>query len=385
MVSKKTTAAHVHDTWNATSGCLIFCVLLLFSMGLLMVFNTTSSEILEHFDTKRAHFPLIKQLIHASAGFLLAYWIYRKDYHQFLKMVPLFFWVGCFLLVCVFIPKVGQTINGAKRWVGIGPVALQPSEFMKIFLPCYYLYYFTEQKKPFLLKSFLTILCLLGLPIVLILFEPDNGTAGILLVTLVVMFYLTKVRWVYWGMPLSVFALVGGLFASKMYHVTQRIKVYLNPEMDLLGKGHQPYQAKVAAGSGGVFGRGLGNSLQKLNYLPEARSDYIAAIYAEEMGFVGVMFLIVLYMFIGYLGFKLALMAQDKQGFYLAAILTFMICFQAFLNLGVVSGLLPSKGTNLPFFSQGGSSLIANSIMIGFILNVAKLKDSPFRKLRAQI
>jgi cell division protein FtsW len=384
MASKKTSLA-AQEPWNATSGSLIFCVVLLFSMGLLMVFNTTSSEMLENFDNKRAHFPLIKQLIHATAGCLLAVWIYKSDYHRFLKMVPLFFWIGCLLLICVFIPKIGQTINGAKRWVGLGPVALQPSEFMKIFLPSYYLYFFTELKKPFLLKSFLTILLILGFPIVLILFEPDNGTAGILLVTLVVMFYLTKVRWVYWGMPLGVFALVFGTFASKMYHVTQRIKVYLNPEMDLLGKGHQPYQAKVAAGSGGVFGRGLGNSLQKLNYLPEARSDYIAAIYAEEMGFVGVMFLIALYMFIGYLGFKLALMARDKQGFYLASILTFMICFQAFLNLGVVSGLLPSKGTNLPFFSQGGSSLIANSIMIGFILNVAKIRQIKPLKLRAEL
>jgi cell division protein FtsW len=156
-----------------------------------------------------------------------------------------------------------------------------------------------------------------------------------------------------------------------MHHVADRIKVYMNPEYDLKGKGHQPYQAKIAAGSGGLLGKGLGESLQKLEYLPEARSDYIAAIFAEESGFVGMTGLILLYMTIGFCGFSIAQRAKDADGFYVAAIFTFLICFQAFLNLGVVSGLLPSKGTNLPFFSQGGSSLLANMMALCVLLNVA--------------
>lgn len=384
-MTNKTSDASLIDPSIATARTLIASVFLLFSLGLLMVFNTTSAEVLESFDQKRFHYPLLKQLIHAFIGSVLAFFIYRGDYRKFLKLTPIYFWVGSLCLILVFVPKIGQTINGAKRWIGLGVFSFQPSEFMKIFLPSYYLYFFTSQKRPFLLKSFLTILSILAIPIVLILFEPDNGTAFILLTTLVVLFYITKVRWVYWGLPLFLFASVGVLFASKMYHVTQRIKVYLNPEVDLLGKGHQPYQAKVAAGSGGIFGTGFGNSLQKLSYLPEARSDYIAAIYAEETGFVGVMFLIVLYMSIGYLGFKLSTFAHDKRGFYLGSIFTFIICFQAFLNLGVVSGLLPSKGTNLPFFSQGGSSLMTNLIMLGFILSIAKAKELRPLKLRAPL
>jgi cell division protein FtsW len=155
-----------------------------------------------------------------------------------------------------------------------------------------------------------------------------------------------------------------------MPHVSSRIQIYLHPELDLQGKGHQPHQAKIAAGSGGFLGKGLGESMQKLDYLPEARSDYIAAIFAEEFGFVGMAGLIFIYMLIAYIGFKIASQALDIQAFYLVAIFTFLICFQAFLNLGVVSGLLPSKGTNLPFFSQGGSSLLANFIMVCVILNV---------------
>ena len=166
------------------------------------------------------------------------------------------------------------------------------------------------------------------------------------------------------------FALFGAVFASQLPYVTARLNVYLHPELDLKGKGHQPYQAKIAAGSGGMLGRGPGNSLQKLSYLPEAQNDYIAAIYAEEFGFMGVIVLLALYSAIAYIGFYAALHAADRAGFYFGGAVLFLICFQAFLNLGVVSGLLPSTGLNLPFFSQGGSSLMANLVGISFLLQL---------------
>ena len=206
----------------------------------------------------------------------------------------------------------------------------------------------------------------------LILIEPDNGTVAIILSSLLVLFLLTKIRLLYWGLPLLVLSVIGSIVAFQMPHVHDRIQIYLHPELDLQGKGHQPYQAKIAAGSGGVWGRGLGESLQKLNYLPHARSDYIAAIFAEEFGFIGILVLVVLYMAIGYLGFSIAMKSHNLAAFYTVSILTFLICFQAFLNLGVVSGLLPSKGVNLPFFSQGGSSLLANFMVVCIILNISK-------------
>ena len=186
-------------------------------------------------------------------------------------------------------------------------------------------------------------------------------------------------KWVYWVVPITIVAVSGVTLAFNMKHARDRIYIYLHPEADLLGKGHQPYQAKIAAGSGGLFGRGLGESLQKLNYLPEARSDYIAAIYAEEFGFVGISLLILLYIGIALLGFRIASSCRDVWGHYLASIFTFMIAFQAFLNLGVVSGVLPSKGTNLPFFSQGGSSLWSNMIMVAILINihVTKIREKP--------
>jgi cell division protein FtsW len=189
---------------------------------------------------------------------------------------------------------------------------------------------------------------------------------------LVILFVLSRQKWLYWALPLGLLFVCGVMVASQMPHVLDRIKVYMDPAYDLKGKGHQPYQAKIAAGSGKLLGKGLGESLQKLEYLPEARSDYIAAIFAEETGFIGMTGLIVLYMGMGFCGFSIAQRAKDSEGFYVAAIFTFLMCFQAFLNLGVVSGLLPSKGTNLPFFSQGGSSLLANMWALCVVLNIAK-------------
>lgn len=356
---------------NKTSSLLLFCVICLVLLGLLMVFNTTSAEVLG-IEGKNFHHALIKQAFYGVLGTVFALVIYLGDYHKILKLSPYLFWGGCLLLALVLIPGVGQRINGARRWIGVGKYSLQPSEFMKFIMPMYFIYLFTSLEKNLVLKQFLGILTVLSFPIVLILFEPDNGTAAIMLVTLLAMFYLTKVRWVFWGLPILAFGSFALTFASKMKHVADRIKVYLNPEMDLLGKGHQPYQAKIAAGSGQLFGKGLGEGLQKFSYLPEARSDYIAAIFGEEFGFMGIFLIVMLFMAIAYFGFRIAVNAKDKEGFYLAATFTFLICFQAFLNLGVVSGLLPSKGTNLPFFSQGGSSLMANFMCLALILNVSK-------------
>jgi cell division protein FtsW len=222
---------------------------------------------------------------------------------------------------------------------------------------------------------------LLGIPIALILLEPDNGTVVIILVTFLILFILTKIKWTYWLIPFVLLLIGGVTVASQMKHVPERIRIYLNPELDLKGKGHQPHQAKIAAGSGGVFGRGIGESMQKLDYLPESRNDYIAAIFAEECGFVGILGLIVLYMVFSGIGFYLAANTKDLKGYYLISITTFIIFFQAFLNLGVVSGLLPSKGTNLPFFSQGGTSLLVNFIAVSLMLNVVKKSE---RKIQAR-
>lgn len=279
------------------------------------------------------------------------------------------------MLGLVFVPKIGMQINGAHRWINFFGTSLQPSEFVKYLLLIYAIHVMCRYKRGMTLIPFLRLSLTLAVPLGLILIEPDNGTVAIVLIALFILFVLMRIKWIYWVIPFCVFVLLGGIAAMHMKHVPDRLRVYLNPELDLQGRGHQPHQARIAAGSGGLFGKGIGESFQKLDYLPEARSDYIAAIFAEELGFVGVLGLIMLYMTIGGLGFTIAFKAPTIDGFYLVSILTFLICFQTFVNLGVVSGLLPSKGTNLPFFSHGGSSLLANSLALGLILSVARQKS----------
>ncbi len=336
-----------------------------------MVFNTTSAEVLDRSLDVSPHQGFLKQFFYAIIGISLAVVSYYWNYQRIMNASSLLFWGSCVLLVLVLIPGVGSEINGAKGWLGVGGYSFQPSEFAKYVIPLYAICWITSQKKKVNLTAFLQLIGRLSIPILLILLEPDNGTVLIVLMTLVTLFWLTKIPYYYWALPLITLSLIGGTVAYNMPYVRARIRVYLNPELDLRGKGHQPHQSKIAAGSGRLLGRGLGESLQKLNYLPEARSDYIAAIYAEEFGFLGVIALIGIYMIIATAGFFIASFAVDSRGFYFASVITFLIVFQAFLNLGVVSGLLPSKGTTLPFFSQGGSSLIANIVAVSMLLNIA--------------
>lgn len=349
----------------------------------MMVFNTTSAEVIDRGTEAGSHAAMLKQLAFCLFGVSCGFVIYTVGYERLLQWSPLFYLFLIALLLLVFVPKIGMHINGAYRWINCLGVSLQPSEFAKFLLPIYYLHVFFQKKEQFTLKDFYLWQIPFVLPIFLIIIEPDNGTAAILLATLVMLYFLTNVRWLYWALPLTIVVCMFGSLAMNMPHVMSRIHVYLHPEADLLGKGHQPYQAKIAAGSGGLWGRGLGESLQKLHYLPEARSDYIAAIFAEEMGFMGVLALLTLYMLIASLGFRIASKAKDKEGYYLATIFTFIIALQAFLNLGIVSGILPSKGTNLPFFSQGGSSLLTNIFMVAVLFNINR-KSECERQLQLQ-
>jgi len=357
---------------NKYSFSLIACVLVLFSIGMLMVFNTTAAEVLDRSLDRSTHYAFLKQLAYALIATGCAFGVYFLGYENILRLSGVFLLIGTVLLVLVFVPGIGQQINGANRWINVMGNSLQPSEFVKYLLPLYTIHVIRRYKEGMNLMAFVRLCTTLIIPIGLILIEPDNGTVAIILMTLLILFILMRIKWIYWAIPLCACVVCGALVASQMSHVSDRIQVYLHPELDLQGKGHQPHQARIAAGSGGLFGKGVGESLQKLDYLPEARSDYIAAIYAEEFGFIGMVALIMLYMTIGGIGMTIAARSSKLEGFYLVSILTFLICFQAFLNLGVVSGLLPSKGTNLPFFSHGGSSLLVNFIAMGLILSAAR-------------
>ena len=360
---------------------LFVTIVTIFLIGVIMVFNTTSAEMIDRGSEIQSYLSMGKQIAFCFFGLFVGYLIYLFGYERLIEYAYSLFAISIFLLLLVFVPKVGMHINGAHRWINCFGISLQPSEFVKIMLPIFYLKLLRTVPNNLTFKRFFFWQFILFTPVALIIIEPDNGTAAILLTTLVVLYFLTGIRWLYWVVPIIVVATLGITVGLSMRHVRDRIHVYLHPEADLLGKGHQPYQARIAAGSGGLLGKGLGESLQKYNYLPEARSDYIAAIYAEEFGFLGMLTLVILYMGIAVFGFRIGIEAKDEEGYYLATIFTFMVSLQAFLNLGVVSGLLPSKGTNLPFFSQGGSSLLANIFMIAMIMNVGSKDERCVKRL----
>lgn len=360
---------------------LLLSVLLLFSIGMLMVFNTTSAEVIDANLGGNTYRAFFKQLSFIPLSGLFAFAIASAGWNRLMEHSSLIFFICTCLLIAVFIPGIGGKVNGAYRWLRIGGFSFQPSELMKLAMPLFFIQQITKEKN-FSLTRFYKLCGVCALPLVLIFLEPDNGTIFIILLVMMTLVFLCQIPLKYWLLPVASVTLLGSAFAWQMPHVKRRIAIYLNPENDIYGKGHQPYQAKIAAGSGGLLGKGLGKSLQKLNYLPEARSDYIAAIFAEEFGFLGVLCIIVLYAAVALSGFFIALGAKSIKEFLAASIITFLITIQAFLNLGVVSGLLPSKGTNLPFFSQGGSSLVINVGALMILYLIASSTDTVGKEVR---
>ncbi|MCB1180880.1 MAG: cell division protein FtsW [Chlamydiia bacterium] len=356
---------------------ILVCFGLIFALGLMMVFNTSSAFILDRFLDTSLHHALIRQMLYAVIGLICGFVVLRVGADNLIRLgIPLFV-LTLFLLLLVYVPGVGHMRNGARRWVGVGGFSFQPSEFAKFVLPLTFLALFFQQaERKVNFASFCWLVGLLFIPIFFVMLEPDHGTAFVMGLSLMPLFFLSGVKWQYWVIPVLCLTIVGGVLAYQVPYVRARVKVYLHPELDLLGKGHQPYQAKIAAGSGGLLGKGPGGSLQKLTYLPEAQNDYIAAIFAEEFGFVGILVLLFLYMLFTFAGFSIAFASSNRLGCYLATALTFVIGIQAFLNLAVVAGMLPSKGVNLPFFSQGGSSLVANICMLACLISIGGKKET---------
>lgn len=374
---------------------LILTASAVFALGLVMIFSTSSAEILDHdlvahplsFDEEvdpATHQALFKQLLYAVMGCSLGLFLIKIGYRSLLtysKPLLVFFTL---LLLLALLPGIGREVNGSRRWLNLAGFSFQPSEFVKYIIPCYFLSFALSYEK-LTLKPFLKGLCHIAIPIVLILIEPNNGTTAVIILAMLTLFLLMQLPFHYWAWPLACCLIIGGGFASQLPYVQGRIKSYLHPELDLRGKGHQPHQAKIAAGSGKLWGRGPGNGLQKLSYLPEAQNDYIAAIFAEEFGFMGIMSLITLYLLMAVEGCCIALYCHDRQGFLLAAYVTFLLTFQAFLNLGVVSGIVPSTGLNLPLFSQGGSSLMANMAGVALLLSISRDSRCPVPLLQPDV
>jgi cell division protein FtsW len=286
------------------------------------------------------------------------------------------------LLILVLVPGVGRNVNGSQRWLALGPLTLQPSELAKAAMILFVSGYIVRQGRSLQesWQGFLRPLLVLGLIAVLLLAEPDFGATVILLATAFGMLFLAGMRLGHLALIIAATGLLGALLIRAAPYRLQRLIAYTDPWADPYGSGFQLIQSLIAFGRGEWFGVGLGNSVQKLFYLPEAHTDFVFSIWAEETGFFGALVLIL--MFLGlilrmfYLG-RRALEARQPFAAYLCFGVALMFSGQAFVNMGVSSGLLPTKGLTLPLVSYGGSSVITSCALLGMVLRVGAELDAP--------
>jgi cell division protein FtsW len=314
---------------------------------------------------------LERQATYALIGLVLLVVAARSDYRGLKQLAPSL--VVTALVLCAAVLVAGQRINGARRWIGFGPAAFQPSELAKLALVVWCAAYLARKPPPRTLKGLAKpIGTLVGAFCILILLEPDLGTV----ITIVVM--VGAVLLVS-GTPLPTlgiaYAIVGGLGAIAAWsspYRRARLFTFLDPWKDPLGAGLQNVQAQISLGSGGIFGRGLGQGIEKIHFLPEAHTDMIFAVIGEELGLVGAAVLVAGYCAFAYAGLRLALACKDPFGKRLAAGITALITGQAAINLAAVLGLAPLTGIPLPFVSYGGSSLVVALLSVGVLLNIAR-------------
>lgn len=352
---------------------LLFAVFLLLGIGLLMVASAGVSYGNIRFDDGYYFFK--RQLVGVGVG-LIALFLFQRIPYQFWKKVSIpFFLTAIILLVLVLIPGFGTEAYGASRWIDLGPISFQPSEVMKLALVVYFAAWLSGKsvaRKTDFNEGVVPFAIVLLVVSFLILKQPDTGTLGILFIIAISLFFASGAKLSHIGLLLGA-ASAGLLILIWLApYRMRRMLVFLDPEHDPSGAGYQIKQALIALGSGGIFGLGLGHSRQKFAYLPEPMTDSIFAILGEELGIIGCIVLIALFIFFAYRGIYIARRAPDEFGRYLAVGIVSWIAFQAFVNIFAIVGLIPLTGVPLPFISYGGTSIAVLLGAVGILLNVSK-------------
>ncbi len=351
---------------------LLAVTLILALVGVVMVFSASAVVA-----GNRFHDPwyfLKRQLAWLGAGLLVMHLISKVDYTIWKKLaVPLLFGTTV-LLVLVLVPSLGSAAKGARRWLHLGPINIQPAELTKYVAVIYIAAYLTKKQDQIthFSRGLLPPLIVLGLLSGLVLLEPDLGTVVVMGLVVVTMLFLAGARIKHLGL-LSLCALpaVAALILGSSYR-RQRLMTFLSPWKNASDSGFQITQSFLAFGSGGPFGVGLGEGKQKLFFLPEAHTDFVLALVGEELGLMGTVTIVLLFGLFVIKGFQVAGRARHAFGRHLAMGITMLVGMQALVNAGVVTGLLPTKGLTLPFVSYGGSSLMANLFGVGILLNISR-------------
>ena len=289
------------------------------------------------------------------------------------RFAPYLYAATFLLTALVFVPGLGFHSGGATRWINLGFTTLQPAEFLKIGFVIALAWWLAPRARQLgnPKKGLLPFIAFLALPVALLLAQPNTSTAVLVLFTGTVMYFAAGAPWRDFGI-LALIAVIGfGAVVLVRPYVLQRVETYLNPSANALSSGYQIQQSLIAVGSGGLFGRGFGQSVEKFNYLPEPDGDSVFAVYAEETGLIGAVFLLALFVGLAARGFAIAGNSRELFGGLIALGFSFLIVLQAFINISAMLGIIPLTGLPLPFVSHGGTALLAVLMMCGFILNVA--------------
>lgn len=352
---------------------LFITVLIMLSIGLIMVFSASAPSAQK--DYNDIYYIIKSQLLFAVIGIVLMLFVANFDYHKYGRLFVLMFIGGSILtLALVLVPGIGKEVNGSWRWIYIGNLHFQPSELAKLGVILFLSYSLSKRKKSMdsFFRDFVPYLILIGIVAGLLLMEIHlSATVIICSVAFIVLFAGgAKIRhFMIVGLPA-----IAGLIAIISFtgYMASRIHSFINPWDDLQGEGWQTVQSLYAIGSGGIFGRGLGQSMQKFLWIPEAQNDYIFAVLAEELGFIGVLAVLILFLVFIWRGIKIAMNAPDVYGSLIAVGITSLIAVQSLFNVAVVTKSVPPTGVSLPFFSSGGTSLLLFLIEVGILLNVSR-------------
>lgn len=342
--------------------CVLSCI------GIIFIYSSGTYWGIMHYEGQMSFY--LKQFIYL----VVALFVFQMVSHMSALRNERFWFTlyicSIFLLIIVMIPGIGLERNGSRSWIGVGGLTFQPAEMAKITTIVYLSFILGNQssKKVVRLRHFV----ILGIPSALIMFQPDFGSVFILLIAVFLLLFIAGYPWKFYLALLGIGTIgIIALIVSAPYRL-KRIEAFLDPWKDPLGSGFQAVQSLMAIGPAGLLGHGFGQSRQKFLYLPEPQNDFIFAIILEEIGLLGGSVVVLLFLALLYLGIAVSVRTTVRTYFYASVTLILMLSFQAFLNIGVVTGLLPVTGVTLPFISYGGSSLVMAWLTIGIIQNFTK-------------
>jgi len=353
---------------------------IIITIGLIMVWSSSYILANENFGTPYHY--IIRQLVYLFLSISIAFAVSKTKYTFWLKYGYMINIVASAVVALTILSKLGASAKGASRWLTIGGFSLQPGEIVKFTVILSAMTFFENWNKMDN-KERMKHGGTLFLPLLLLIKQPDFGTFFICFVVIAFVCFMSSFPRKYFYYSLISGGIAGVFILFSQAYRVKRLLTYLDPWKNPQGSGFQIIQSYMAFANGSAIGQGLGNSNEKLFYLPEAHNDFIFSVIGEELGFIGVLFLITLFVAFIYFGFKLALKSRDRMGIIFASSIIFVLGLQALLNMSVVLGLLPTKGLNLPFVSYGGSSLLCNFFGIGLLLSVIKFQREQIIKEEA--